>query len=248
MFGNRDGIMTMPYSTPHVAPLYTALPYHYKNVTKISAFCRCDPTALRRFLPPDFDLVGDVCELFIMEAPDAGPLGSYNEAGLVIPARYGDIIGAHVALEYVETDDSLAAGREIWGYPKKLADVPMSIKGNSVSGKVLRRGVALMTMTFRPGGASVDKPVMQPRLQVRSFPATDGPNPDCYQIIRNQVTGFVQHDSIPGTVDLKIASGPQDPLEELGIKDVLGGELSRYDFLLGYGDIVKDLSPAKSAG
>lgn len=237
--------MTAPYSTPHVAPLYAALPYHYRNVTKISAYCRCDPAGLRRFLPADFEPLGDICELFIMEAPDAGPLGRYNEAGLVIPARYGDHTGAHVALEYVETDDSLAAGREIWGYPKKLADVPMEIRDNAVSARVIRRGVSLMEMEFRPGGDAVDKPVMQPRLQVRCFPAADGPQPDCYQIIRNQVTDFIQHDSIPGSVDLTINSGPQDPLEDLGIQDILGAELTRYDFLLGYGEIVADLSPPK---
>ncbi|WP_272011029.1 acetoacetate decarboxylase family protein [Roseovarius sp. ZX-A-9] len=240
--------MTMPFATPHAAPLYAALPYHYRNVTKISAYCRCDPKGLRQFLPPDFEVVGDVCELFIMEAPDAGPLGSYNEAGLVIPARYGDLIGAHVALEYVETDDSMAAGREIWGYPKKLADVPMTVTGNAVSAQVIRRGVQLMGMDFTPGGNAIEKPVMQPRLQVRSFPAADGPLPDCYQIISNQVTGFVLHDSIFGTVDLKVVSGPQDPLEDLGVIEVLGAELSRYDFLLGYGEVVKDLSPSKTKG
>lgn len=245
---NRDEIMTAPFTIPHAAPLYGALPYHYRNVTKISAYCRCEPNALRRFLPPEFELVGDVCEVFIMEAPDAGPLGRYNEAGLVIPARYGAITGAHVALEYVETDDSLAVGREVWGYPKKLADVPMKIVGDTVSAQVIRRGHQLMSMEFAPGGIEIDKPTMQPRLQVRSFPSVDKPQPDCHQIIQNMVTDFVLHDSVIGTVNMKLTSGPQDPLEDLGVVKVLGAEMSRYDFVLGYGEIIEDLTPGRAKG
>lgn len=237
--------MAIPYTLPIVGPLYAEVPYSYRNVRKVSAFCRCDADALRRFLPEDFELASDMCEIFVMEAPDAGALGAYNEGGVVIPVRYGDKIGGHVALEYVETDDSMAVGREIWGYPKKLADVPMSFAGDgSVSGRITRRGTDIVSIAFTPADVAFEKPVLQPRYQVKTFPSAEGGAPDYYQVIHNQVTDFKLHNSQTGTVKLDIKSTDQDPLERLGVLEIVGAELSSYDFVLGYGDILENRKPA----
>ena len=231
--------MARPYTLPVVGPLFEPLPYRYRNVRKVSVFCACDPEALARFLPDEFALVGDVCEIFAMETPDAGPLGRYNEGGVVIPVKYGDEVGGHVALEYVETDDSLAAGREIWGYPKKLAEVPISFgEDGSVEAVIRRRGVDIVAIDFQPGDAAFEKPVLQPRYQIKTFPSADGSSAGTYEVIRNEVTGFVLHGRQPGKATVRLASSRQDPLAELGMRAVVGAELSTYDFDLGYGEIV----------
>ncbi|MBB3066151.1 acetoacetate decarboxylase family protein [Limibacillus halophilus] len=232
--------MQRPFSTPHIAPLYAELPYHYRNVRKISVFCQCDPAALTRFLPDEFELVGDTCEVFVMDAPDAGPLGSYTEAGLVIPARYDSIVGAHVALEYVSSDDSLAAGREIWGYPKKIAEVTLGRDGTT--GKVVRRGATLIDVTFTPSDVAFEKPVMHPRLQIKTFAAADGSGFDYYQVIRNDLGDIKLKETIPGSATLTLGGNDDDPLPKIGVKAIVGAEITVVDFLLGNGSIVADLN------
>lgn len=237
--------MNWPFSTPHVAPLYPALPYPYRRVRKISAFCRCDPAALERFMPGELTLVGDVCEVFVMDAPDAGPLGHYTEAGVVIPARYGEVVGAHVALEYVSSDDSLAAGREIWGYPKKIAEVPFEKTGeNRYRGSVIRRGRKLIDMAFAPAEIEFDRPVMQPRLQIKTFAAADGSGMDFYQIVRNDLADIAVAERISGRVELSLGGGDEDPLHALGVDTVIGAETTLTDFLLTSGTILEDLNRA----
>lgn len=234
--------MTRPFSTPHVAPLYQPLPYHYRGVRKISAFCRCDADALRAFLPDEFELSGDVCEVFQLEAPDAGPLGHYSESGVVIPVTFDGQPGAHVALEYVSSDDSLAAGREIWGYPKKIAEVPFHDHGGGkIESSTIRRGTTIISMTFAPGGDAFEKPVMQPRFQIKTLPTADGTGCDFYQVIQNDLAGVEVREQQFGTVDLKLGSSADDPLDRLGVTSVIGAEFTVVDFLLQGGQIVKSL-------
>ncbi|MBW3099182.1 acetoacetate decarboxylase family protein [Pseudohoeflea coraliihabitans] len=235
--------MSRPYSIPHIAPLYQALPYHYRNVRKVSVFGRCAPGALEKFLPSEFQLVGDVCEIFVMVAPDAGPLGHYTEAGVVIPVRYDGIVGAHVALEYVSSDDSLSAGREIWGYPKKIAEVDVrETANNAFAGTVVRRGHTLIDMTFTPGDGAFDKPQMQPRLQIKTFPAADGNGADYYQVIRNDLADLTVTDRVVGAADVKLKNGDNDPLADLGLIEITGAETTVTDFLLTTGKIIADLN------
>uniref|UniRef100_UPI003B51B47B acetoacetate decarboxylase family protein n=1 Tax=Roseovarius indicus TaxID=540747 RepID=UPI003B51B47B len=237
--------MTRPFSTPHVAPLYKALPYHYRGVRKISAYCRCDPDALRAFLPDDFELLGDVCEVFQLEAPDAGPLGHYSESGVVIPMTFDGTPGAHVALEYVSSDDSLAAGREIWGYPKKMAEVPFrSLENGGFESSTIRRGTTIISMTFTPGGDAFEKPVMQPRFQIKTFATADGTGWDLYQVIRNDLANVEVRDHQFGTVELELKGSDNDPLDRLGVESVIGAESAVIDFLLQGGRIVKSLDAA----
>lgn len=234
--------VTRTYTIPNAAPLFQALPYRYQNVRKVSAFCKCDPVKLARFIPDEFELAGDVIEVFLMESPDAGPLGQYNEGGVVIPVKYDGQPGGHVAFEYVETDDSLAAGREIWGYPKKIADVPLSFAPDgSVSGSVVRRGSKIIAIDFTPDAVTFDKPLLQPRYQLKVVPSADGVAKGLHQVIRNAVTDFTLHNRVTGRANLHLENSAQDPMGDLGVVEVLGGELSTYSFVLGYGEILADL-------
>ncbi|NKC05101.1 acetoacetate decarboxylase family protein [Ochrobactrum haematophilum] len=96
-------------------------PYNYFGYRKVSAICRVDSAALSAALPEQLTLESDIIEVFVMDVPDAGSLGSYREGGIVARVRYGEYVGGHVLYEYVTSDDSMAAGREIWGYPKSFA-------------------------------------------------------------------------------------------------------------------------------
>ncbi|TQF00188.1 MAG: hypothetical protein FKY71_04575 [Spiribacter salinus] len=239
--------MTWPYSTPHACPLYAELPYAYRGVRKVSVFCRCDAEALDRFLPPELERVSDVCEIFVMRAPDAGPLGSYDEAGLVIPVCYGDTVGAHVSLEYVTTDDSLCAGREIWGYPKKLATVDFEESADhQVDACVSRRDQSLIRVRFTPSGGEFEKPAMQPRLQIKTFARADGQGHDFYQVVHNQVQDINLRERYPGKADLELDGNDQDPLHRLSVQEVIGAELTVFDFLLTDGSIIAELSTGTS--
>ncbi len=235
-----------PYTMPDYCPLYAALPYHYKGYRKLSAFCRTDEAALARALPAGFTPLSDLMEVFVMDVPEGGPLGAYQEGGIVVPCSYGDVTGAHVLYEQVSTDDSLCVGREIWGYPKKLADVAWAEAADgSIDASVTRRGHRLITMSFTPGDAPFEKPAMHPRLQVKRFPRVDGNGFDMNQIITNELSGAVLHEHRTGTCAVELGGWEQDPLHELPVAEVIGAEFVVGDFVLGTGSVlVEDVDAA----
>lgn len=237
---------------PHRSPLFKPLPRLYADFEKISVICRAPKDAVRRALPAPFDYVSDIIEVFAyrcpkvvdISAPEAGPR-SYMESGIALQAAIDGVVGGHVAYEYVTTDDAMAPGREIWGYPKKLADVTWDVQGGTITSQTSRRGRTLIDVEFTEGEALYEKPVLQPRLQIKKIPRADGLGYDVHQVVLNKLGKWTLFESVTGMAEVKLGGVENmDPLFDLGPLEILGAEKIRAEFELGYGEIFKDLAPA----
>ena len=83
--------------------------------------------------------------------PDSSGFGSYTESGLVIPARlHGEEVN-FVCQMYLDDDPPIAAGREIWGFPKKYAHPKLDIVKDTLTGTLEYAGqlVAMGTMGYK---------------------------------------------------------------------------------------------------
>ena len=225
------------YSLPQRAPLYQAPPFDYKAFTKVSVFCRVDEAAIRSALPAPFDVRGDVIEFFIMDVPAGGALGSYAEGGIVVPMSYKGRPGGHVLYEIVTNDDSMAVGREVWGYPKKMGEVEWKASETAVTAKLSRRGTSLIEIDFKAGDAAFEKPALQPRFQTRIIPSPESAAVET-QIIENTLGGFEMLHHTFGTADIKVGGNAGDPFSDFTIREVVGAEMFVADFVLGFGKIV----------
>lgn len=237
---------------PHRSPLFKPLPRLYAKFEKISVICRAPEEGVRRALPDPLAYVSDIIEVFVYKcpevhdlcAPEAGPR-SYMESGIALQAAFQGIEGGHVAYEYVTTDDAMAPGREIWGYPKKIAEVDWKQEGSRISSRTLRRGNVLIDLEFTEEACAFEKPVLQPRLQVKRIPSADGRGYDVHQVVQNKLGRWSLLETVTGTANVTLGGAPQmDPLFELGPLEVLGAEKIRAEFELGYGEILKDLKSA----
>jgi acetoacetate decarboxylase len=231
----------MPYTMPDVSPLYPPLPYRYHGYRKLTVVARAAARDLAAILPEPFELSDDRFEVFFMDAPKVDGLRPYAEAGLVVQCRYRDRIGGHVAFEYVTTDDSLAAGREIWGYPKKIATVKLWDEAGKTYGTCSREGMLLAAATFAPGRPQFDSPVMHPRLQVKRIPPAELGRGPAAQIIWNELTEVVTESLVWGDATLELGHALGDELSALQPIEILGAQIVVGDFLLGYGQIVESL-------
>ncbi len=225
---------------PDYAPLYPQLPYHYKNYEKISVYCKGHREAIERFLPQGFEYASDVFEIFVLKNDVIEGLDPYAEGGIVIPCKYKDIVGGYMAYEYVDTDDALCAGREIWGYPKKLAEVDFRKEAGSIHGKVTRKGKAIIDVTLSFADVQVTPPNLFPRLQVKRMPRADKYGMDMDQVILNEFLNPVTHTRQAGTATVNWEYSSFDPIADLGPVEILGGVYIIGDYTLTYGKILED--------
>jgi acetoacetate decarboxylase len=117
------------YSVPVDAPLYTPFPLHYEDVS-ILMFPYLTPAAqAAALLPEQFDLVpadpqGQFAIAQVVFAKYGfSNIGAYNEVAQTIVASYKGTVGAFAVRLHVTSDQAMAAGREIGGFPKKIGHI-----------------------------------------------------------------------------------------------------------------------------
>jgi acetoacetate decarboxylase len=124
--------------------------------------------AKRRVLPPELESVEFPFDaIFIAEYPDS-TIGPYNENLILLYTKYGKMQGLYVMNIYVDDDAALTAGREIWGYPKKLCNIKLSpIKNNKITGTLVRKGKTILHVEAE---LTEKAPGVDPSYFLKAFP------------------------------------------------------------------------------
>jgi len=243
------------FTVPDRSPLFKPIPRFYKAFRKLSVYCEASEAGIGKALPQGLEPDGTTIEIFVMHCPEVYDVASpemgprnYLEGGVVVPARYKDLRGGHVLYEYVTTDDSMAGGREVWGYPKKIGDVTFEEDpSGAIRGTVSRLGRSLIDARFQPDDTQTfEKPMLHPRIQTKRIPRADGQGLDVDQIIRNDLKDSKLLHKVGGRATVSLGgSSIMDPIYELDVRTVIGAEFIIAEFMLDYGTIHEDrLKPA----
>jgi acetoacetate decarboxylase len=92
----------------------------------------------RSFVPPELEIIsifpGKTLGGVYLSAYESGSILEYNEL-IVVAAlvSYKGKIGSWISHIYVDNEDSVAGGREIWGLPKEMAQFTWTSNSVSVS-------------------------------------------------------------------------------------------------------------------
>src|SRR4051794_17005348 len=239
------------------AGAYGRPPYTYRGVEDIFISYEADPDAVASLLPPGVEAADEVpvCLAWGRWIPFSA-FGPYHEAYVMVRARFGDQLFLYQPFIFCDNEIPLMAGREIWGYAKKLAGIERSSGGARppLREQLLLtlerpRGQRIMTMSiacerlFDPA-ALEDLPVLSTRL-IPS--AEEGRPPSVAELVRLDVSAPL-HTSADGTPKLWTgrasvtmdARSPVDPWHLLAPTRILQGWFGVFDFDLHYGKIVHD--------
>jgi len=174
---------------------------------------------------------------FIARYPETNFGPAYNEGALFVQARYRRKTGLYCLSMPVTDDMAMAAGREILGFPKKMADrITLDTSGPRKVGSVIRKGVEILRIEAepkedaRPGdfatfGRETSDPDGQARCDVTSYLFKFPPSPSyrsfsAFPRLVRQITEFRPRSGVqtgPGRV--QVTSSPFDPLGEVTVEE-----------------------------
>jgi acetoacetate decarboxylase len=231
----------MPFDHPYYPPL----PATYRDVRVQSVFFECDPASVARFLPaPLVPSPDGLCVAMGILVPFCTAYGAFNEALLMLKARFRDATGWYIPIIWHDGPAGIAAGREIYGAPKVYATIDIRFEGPTMHTAASMGGVPVLTIA-----STLDVPVppeaipsTAPDWRLKVIPRADGPGPAIKQLIdasgaNDEVTVAA---SFRGRGTVSLGAAPLSDFTSLAPRRYQGAYFAESSFREGYGQIVHD--------
>lgn len=129
-----DVVRKNAFSMPLHSPSYPPGPYRFIDREYMVITYRTDRAALERVVPKPLEIVDPVVKYEFIRMPDSTGFGDYTESGQVIPVRFAGEMGGYVHAMFLDDDPPIAGGRELWGFPKKLAYPTLRVERDTLLG------------------------------------------------------------------------------------------------------------------
>jgi len=148
------------FSMPPYAPLFPKPPYYYNNAT-LMIFKYVTNESAARMVPEQVELADPPTAGLVFASYPSSNLGPYDEVVLFLDVVYQGRPLQFAAFLYVTTDTAMAAGREMGGYPKKIARI--EFLGGPDRAAVMERpaGLRICTGMMRPEQRQIPAPGQQ---------------------------------------------------------------------------------------
>ncbi len=249
--------------SPVFSPVYPPLPHHFRDVHTIQILCQAPKGAIPRALPEPLESTGsDQFVLLLAWTPDVEDMGfNVHEIAINALVKWKDRVGNTTLIEYIDSDMGLIAGREVYGWPKKMADITWTKTQTGwivVANKMRDQGsIPLMKIEYKASASTprVEWPNMGPSLLVRRIPNASATTKAFYQMVCVGCGTPEAPEGAPlvaptgakdtkGTATVQFFDGPHDPLTFLGPVKVLDAKMSilegRMPFGLGLGEVLDE--------
>jgi acetoacetate decarboxylase len=236
---------------------YAPPPYLYRGVQDTFISYVADGESVASILPPGVEAADEepICIAWGRWIPFSS-FGPFLESYIMIRANLNGQTYLYQPFIFTDNEIPLVAGREIWGFAKKLATMERSSGGagqpfgEQIMFTVERpRGQRIMTMSIVCDRLADPAEVEDlPVLSTRIIPSSEaGRPPSVAELVRLDVAASLHH-SANGTPELYAgrasvtmdARSPVDPWHLLAPKRILQGWYGVFDFDLFHGKVVHD--------
>lgn len=241
---NRSEIEKNAFAMPFTSPAYPRGPYRFINREFLVIKYETDMEALRKVVPEPLEVTEPVVSFEFIRMPDSSGFGDYSESGQVIPITYNGKPGVYVHSMFLDDEAPIAAGREIWGFPKKLAKPKISIEGESLVGKLEYEGstIAIGSMGYK--FATLDpktvlSSLLLPNYLLKIIPHVDGTARIC-ELVTYNLEDVTIKGAWTGPAALQLSAHALAPVADLPVRKIISGTHILTDLTLPYGKVVLD--------
>lgn len=239
-----NDVAAQAFAMPLTNPAYPRPPYRFYNREYIIIKYRTDPDALRAVVPEPLEIAEPIVSYEFIRMPDSTGFGDYTETGQVIPVRHRGEAGGYVHSMYLDDEAPIAGGREIWGFPKKLA-APAIIHESDVIRGTLHYGSALCasgSVGYKHeilDPAPVLESMRRPNFMLKIIPHVDG-TPRICELVRYSLEDIDLKGAWSGPAALALFPHVIADVARLPVLEVLGATHFIADLTLGLGEVVHD--------
>jgi acetoacetate decarboxylase len=243
---NIQDVKRNAFAMPLTSPAFPPGPYRFVNREFLIVSYRTDLDALRAVVPEplQLQLSEPIVKYEFIRMPDSTGFGDYTESGQVIQVSFEGVAGGYVHSMYLNDEAPIAGGRELWGFPKKLAAPSLSVEKDTLLG-TLDYGsvrVATATMGYKHRAldlASVRAAMLAPNYLLKIIPHVDGSTRVC-ELVRYFLEDVNVKGAWSGPTALELAHHALAPVAGLPVLEVLSGTHIVADITLGLGSVIHD--------
>jgi len=239
-----DEVRNTAFAMPLTNPAYPRGPYRFYDREFLVITYRTDREALEAVVPAPLEIDEPIVKYEFIRMPDSTGFGDYTESGQVIPVRFNGQKGAYVHAMYLDDDAPIAGGRELWGFPKKLASPKIEHDGD----------VILCTLRYGPSlcveasvgykhrileTAPVAEAIQQPNFLLKIIPHVDG-SPRVLELVRYHMTDVVVKGAWASPAALALHPHVACDVARLPVREIISATHFVADLTLALGEVVFD--------
>lgn len=240
----EDEVRQRAFAMPISSPAFPPGPYRFIHREFFIVTYRTDPDRLRAVIPAPLEFVEPVVKFEFIRMPDSTGFGDFTESGQVIPVSLNGQRGGYVHAMYLNDHPPIAGGRELWGFPKKLAWPELRVEKDTLLGQLKYGSVPVAQATMGYKHRTLDSaPILQalaaPNYLLKIIPHVDGSARIC-ELVRYYLEDITVKGAWDGPAALELFQHALAPVAQLPVLEVLSGMHILTDLTLGLGTVVHD--------
>jgi acetoacetate decarboxylase len=232
------------FAMPLTSPAYPIGPYRFFHREYLIITYRTDPEKLNAVVPAPLKLEEPLVKFEFIRMPDSTGFGDYTESGQVIPVSFRGRKGSYSHCMFLNDHPPIAGGRELWGFPKKLANPTLRAEIDTLVGTLDYGPVRIATGTMGYKHTSADLAAAKASLRAPNYllkivPHVDG-KPRICELVEYYLDDIDLKGAWTGPAALTLSSHALAPLAELPVLEIVSASHIIADLTLSLGKVVHD--------
>ena len=241
---HESDVRERAFAMPLTAPAFPPGPYRFVNREYLIITYRTDIDRLRAVVPAPLEVDEPLVKFEFIRMPDSTGFGDYTECGQVIPVTFKGRRGSYTHCMFLNDHPPIAGGRELWGFPKKLASPTLQPETDVLVGKLDYGAVRVATCTMGYKHRAIDgekagAALASPNFLLKILPHVDG-SPRICELVEYGLTDITVKGAWTGPGALCLLPHALAPVAELPVLQVISSQHILADLTLDLGSVVHD--------
>jgi acetoacetate decarboxylase len=239
-----ETVLGKAFAMPLTSPAFPMGPYRFVGREFLIITYRTDPERLRAVVPEPLEIGEPLVHYEFIRMRDSTGFGDYTESGQVIPVSFQGQKGGYTLAMYLDDHPPIAGGRELWGFPKKLARPKLEVHTDTLIGTLDYGPVRVATGTMGYKHRTLDVATELKRLQAPNFllkiiPHVDG-TPRICELVRYHLEDIRLEGAWSGPASLELEPHALAPVADLPVLEIVEARHLIADLTLGLGSVAFD--------